>query len=180
MRSGAASATSCDMMKKFFLLIALLLPLAASAARPSRTVSKTEIAAIVSEFRRYDGVEVVKLNRLATGAVKGVVRLAANSDPDAREALRMMKGLKKLTVLNYDDAAPEVKARLNARLAKALDGSELLMEAKDGDSALQIFGIVDDANGLVRDFVLHAPKDCALICAFGSMSLDSLSKLMAE
>ena len=91
-----------------------------------------------------------------------------------------MRGLKKLTVLEYDDAAPEVKARLSTRIAQALDGSELLMEAKDGGSALQVFGVVDDANALVRDFVVHAPNDCALICLFGSMSMDTLSKLMAE
>lgn len=180
MRSGAASAKCCDMKKRILLLIAFLLPLAASAAQPSRTLSKTELASIVSEFRRYDGVEVVKLNRLATGAVKGVIRLAAKSDPDAREALRTMRGLKKLTVLEYDGAAPEVKARLNTRIAQALDGSELLMEAKDGSSAVQIFGVVDDANSLVRDFVVHAPNDCALICLFGSMSMDILGKLMAE
>ena len=163
----------------FFLTFALL-PLAASAARPSRTVSKTELASIVSEFRGYDGVEVVRLNRLTTGVVKGFIRMAAKSDPDAREAFGLMRGLKRLTVLEYDEAAPEIRNRINTRIAQALDGSELLMEAKDGDSALQIFGIVDDANGLVRDFVVHAPNDCALICLFGSMSMDSLTKLMAE
>ena len=169
------------MMKRilYFLTLALL-PLAASAAQPTRTLSKMELASIISEFRGYDGVEVVKLNRLTTGAVKGVIRLAAKSDPDAREALRLMRGLKKLTVLEYDDAAPDVKARLNTRVAQALDGSELLMEAKDGSSAVHIFGVVDDANGLVRDFVVHAPNECALICLFGTMSMDSLGKLMAE
>lgn len=169
------------MMKRILLILALaLLPLAASAARPSRTLSRSELAAIVAEFRGYDGVEVVKLNRLATGAIKGAVRLTAKSDPDAREAFRMMKGLKKLTVLEYDGAAPDVKARLNTRLAQALDGSELLMEAKDGNSSMQVFGIVDDANGLVRDFVLHAPNDCALICLTGTVSMDTLGKLMTE
>ena len=169
------------MMKRILLILTLaLLPLAASAAQPSRTLSKTELASIITEFRGYDGVEVVRLNRLATGAIKGVVRVAAKSDPDAREALRMMRGLKKVTVLEYEDAAPEVKARLSPRIAQALDGSELLMEAKDGGSALQVFGIVDDANALVRDFVVHAPSSCALICLFGSMSMDTLSKLMAE
>lgn len=168
-------------MNRIILFFALaLLPLAASAAQPSRTLSKTDLASIISEFRGYDGVEVVKLNRLATGAIKGVVRIAAKSDPDAREALKVMRGLKKLTVLEYEDAAPEVRNRINMRVAQALDGSELLMEAKDGDSAMQVFGIVDDANGLVRDFVLHAPNDCALICLFGSMSMDTLGKLMAE
>lgn len=168
-------------MNKVLLFLTLaLLPLAASAARPSRTVSKTELASIVSEFRGYDGVEVVRLNRLTTGVVKGFIRMAAASDPDAREAVELMRGLKRLTVLEYEDAAPGIRNRINTRIAQALDGSELLMEAKDGSSALQVFGIVDDANGLVRDFVVHAPNDCALICLFGSMSMDTLTKLMAE
>ena len=48
------------MMKKLILILALLIPLAASAARP-KSVSRTEITSIISDFRHYDGVEVVRL-----------------------------------------------------------------------------------------------------------------------
>ena len=72
------------------IFFALLVPLAAFAAEPAKSVSRTEIASIISEFRHYDGVEVIKLGRLATGALKGVVSAAGMTDPDTREALKMI------------------------------------------------------------------------------------------
>ena len=164
-------------MKKYLFLLLLLLPLAASAARPAKGISRSEVAGIVSEFRHYDGVEVIRLGRLGTAAVKGAVRLAGAGDPDIREALTMMKGLKSLTVLKYDDCAPAVRERLNRRIGRALDKGELLMEAREGGTAMQIFGIVDDETGTARDFVIHAPADNALICLFGTLSLDTLAKI---
>lgn len=163
-------------MKKYLFLLLLLLPLAASAARPGKGISRSELTGIISEFRRYDGVEVVRLGRLGTSAVKSAIRLAGAGDPEIRDALTMMKGLKSLTVLQYEDCAPAVRERLNRRIARALDKGELLMEARDGGTSMQIFGIVDDETETVRDFVIHAPANSALICLFGSLSLDTLSK----
>ena len=169
-------------MKRILLLFLLaLLPLAASAGKPaSKTVPKSKLASVVSEFRGYDGVEVVKLGWLGTAAVKGVARAAAKSDPDARKALDVMRGVKRFTVLEYGDCTPAVRERIIRRLDQALYGSELLMEAKDGDTAVQMFGVVDDASGEVRDFVLHAPSDHALICVFGSIPMESVSKLLSD
>ena len=167
-------------LKKLLLLFSLLLPLTVSAARPTKTVSRTELSSIFSDFRRYDGVEVVRLGRIATGAVKGVIRLAGKSDPDVREALSAVKGLKSLTVLEYDDCDPAVRERIEQRISHALRNGELLMEARDGGTSMQMFGVVDDAAGTVRDFVIHAPSNCALICLFGTLSMDTLTQMMAE
>lgn len=168
-------------MKKLILLLLLLLPLAASAVQPAgKTVPRAQLSAAISECRRYEGVETVRLGRLATAAVKGIVRTAGKSDPDARKALDLMRGVKRLTVLQYDDCSPEDRERIVRRLNQALDGSELLMEAKDGSSSMRMFGIVDDASGEVRDFVIHAPGECALIYVLGAIPMDSLGKLMSD
>ena len=167
-------------MKRLLLILSLLLPLAASAARSTKSVSRSELASIFSDFRRYEGVEVVRLGRIATGAVKGVIRLAGKNDPDMREAMAAVKGLKSLTVLEYEDCAPAVRERIEHRISHALRNGELLMEAKDGRERVQMFGVVDDATGTVRDFVLHAPENCALICLFGTLSMDTLTQIVAE
>ena len=167
------------MMKKLILILALLIPLAASAARP-KSVSRTEITSIISDFRRYDGVEVVRLGRLATGALKGIIRTAGISDPDTRQALQLIQGLKGLTVLEYEDAPSDIRYRLDRRIERALQKSELLMEAKDGDSMMRMFGVVDDASGSVRDFVIYVPDSSSLICLFGRMSLETLKTVMAD
>ena len=168
------------MMKKVLIFFALLVPLAAFAAEPAKSVSRTEIASIISEFRHYDGVEVIKLGRLATGALKGVVSAAGMTDPDTREALKMIEGLKGLTVLSYEDAPSDIRYRIDRRVDRALQRCELLMEAKEGDSQMRMFGSVDDASGTVRDFVIYVPDGGTLICLFGKMSLEVLQQAMAD
>jgi hypothetical protein len=167
------------MMKKLILILALLIPLAASAARP-KSVSRTEITSIISDFRHYDGVEVVRLGRLATGALKGIIRTAGISDPDTRQALQLIQGLKGLTVLEYEDAPSDIRYRLDHRIERALQKSELLMEAKEDGTHMRMFGVVDDAAGTVRDFVIYVPDSSSLICLFGSMSLEALKAAMAN
>ena len=166
-------------LKQLFLIFALLLPLTAVAAGPGRKVSRSEVSSIISEFRHYDGVEVVKLGWLATAAIKGVVRHAGN-DEDARQIREALRGIKSVTVLEYENAAPDVRYRIKSRITHALDGRELLMEAKDSDASVQIFGIVDESTGTVRDFILSTPDNCALICLFGTLSMETVGKMMAQ
>ena len=138
-------------MKKFLLILTLLVPLAASAAEPAKSVSRSAIASIVSEFRHYDGVEVVKLGRLATGALKGVVSAVGITDPDTREALKLMEGLRGLTVVEYEDAPSDIRYRMDRRIERALQKCELLMEAKEDDGVMRMFGSVHADEYAVRD-----------------------------
>ena len=167
-------------MKKFLLLIAILLPLTASAARPAKRVSRSEMTSIISDFRHYDGVEVVKVGWLGTALVKGLARHVDDDDADMRTLLQTLRGIKGVTVVDYDDADPAVRERLNKKIERALSRCELLMEARDDGSAMQLFGVVDDAKGTVRDLVIHTPGDNALICLFGTVSMDAVGKLMAQ
>ena len=167
-------------LRKILLFLCLLLPLAATGLPAKKTVSKAKITAAISDFRRYEGVEVVQLGRVGTAAIKGLMHAAAREDPDAREALRLLRGVRNLSVLDYGDCTPDVRERIVKRLDKALDGSELLMEAKDGGTAMQLFGIVDEKSDQVRDFVIHAPSECALICVFGSIPMEAVGKMVDD
>lgn len=167
-------------MKKFLLLIALLLPLAASAARPAKRVSRSEVASIVSDFRHCKGVEVVKMGWLGTALLRGLAVHMDERDADMQALRNVFRGLRNVTVLEYEGAAPDIRARLDKRIALALGRSELLMEAHDGGTGMQLFGVVDEATGMVHDLVMRAPDDCTLICLFGSISMDAVGKLMAE
>ena len=108
------------------------------------------------------------------------MRAAAQDDTDARDALQLMRGVRNLAVLDYEGCAPAVREKIVRRLDQALDGSELLMEAKDGGSAMRMFGILDERTDRVRDFVIHAPGDCSLICIFGSIPLDAVAKMASN
>lgn len=166
-------------MKKFLLILVLLLPLTASAARPQKKVSSREVSSIVSEFRHFDGVEVVRLGWLGTALAKSVAVHVDDPDGDLREIRHALRGIKSVTVMGYGDAAPEVREQVNRRLSRLLDKREVLMEVKDDGDIVKIFGVMDDASGLVRDIVFHSPSECALICMFGTLPLDVIGRIAA-
>lgn len=165
------------MKKTIAILCFLALSLSAMAGK---NVSKTQLAALVSEYRQYDGVELVQLGSLATSALKTVIRISAKDDPDAAEALQLLGGIRRLTVFEYEDCSPAVKEKIARRIDRILNSSELLIEAKDGDDAMRMYGVVDEKSDSVRDFVLHTPGSCALICIFGKVSMKAISKIMEE
>jgi hypothetical protein len=57
---------------------------------------------------------------------------------------------------------------------------EMLLEAKDGDDNMKIYGVVDEDGGKVSDFILHTPSDCAVICILGSISTEAIAKLALD
>ena len=70
-------------MKKLILLLFLLLPLPGAALALDGRIPKARIASFITEYRHCEGVEMVRLGRISTAAVKGVVRVAAAKEPDA-------------------------------------------------------------------------------------------------
>ena len=162
------------MKRLIAILFVLLLPLSGWAGK---NVSKSRIAALVSEYRHCEGVEVVRLGPLATSAIRTTIRLSAKNDPDALDALRMIGGVRKLVVFDYEDCAPALKEKIARKLDRILDDSDLLMEAKDESEAVKIYGVTDEKGDTVQDLVLHTPGDCALICVFGKFSMDAIAKI---
>ena len=80
-------------------------------------------------------------------------------------------------VFNYEDCSKSVKEKVNSRLERMLEGSQVLLEAKDGEDKVIIYGVVGENEGKIKDFILHTPSECAVICILGSISADALAKL---
>lgn len=141
-------------------------------------VTKNRLMALVQDVKPYDGVELVKVGSLGTAAIKALVKLGAViDDEDARNALDIIKGLNKVVILDYEDCDDAVKAKITAKATKALAGSDLLMEVKDGKDHMQMYGVVDGEGSEVRDFVMYDSEGCALICLFGRINVDTVMKL---
>lgn len=157
-------------MKRLLLIIGILLPMMMQGVTVRNTLTKSRLTSFISDCRCYEGAEVVQLGRLATSALKGAVRISGIGDPDVREALSLIKGIKSMSIFDYDDCSDADKAFITSRLDKILADGEILMEAKDGADKMRIYGVVDEGGDTVRDFILYAPHDCALICIFGSIS----------
>lgn len=141
---------------------------------------KPRISKAISECRQYEGADYLKLGRLATGALKGVVRIAGKEDPDVWEAVSLMQGFHGLTIFNYEDCSEADKATINLKLTNALADSEMLMEASDSGEKMKLYGTYDENSGLVRDFVLFVPSESALIFIKGSVSMDAISEIASN
>ena len=169
-------------MKKTFLTIALvMLTVAAFAASPKRSVSQESLVSLVNEYSLYDGFEVIKVGSLGTAALRGVAKVAAaadREDPEVRELVKMLNGIKKMAIVDYSECDDKARDKFDKKLERLLSSSDLLMEAKDEEDTVRIYGLVSDDASTVKDFVMYVPSESALICLFGSISLDSLSKFM--
>ena len=75
-------------MKRLILIISILLSIQAFAAPEGNAVSMSRITAALSEIRNCPGAELVRLGRVPTAALKGVLRLAAAGDPQPARSFR--------------------------------------------------------------------------------------------
>ncbi|MCR5518854.1 MAG: DUF4252 domain-containing protein [Bacteroidales bacterium] len=162
-------------MKKFItLLLLLILPLGGLAGN---NVPKAKLSAFISEYRHCPGVELVKMGAFPTMIIKNLIRANIEDDPEDRAAMEAISGVRKIMIFEFEDASAAVRNRMVRNLDEILGGSELLMEVKDDDDRMLMYGVVDEKSGKVRDFVLYAPDECALICLFGSISMNAIAKL---
>ena len=170
-------------MKKILLLsLCCALALTAGAGNGRKALRKPQLNALITEYRLHDGFEVVNLGAVKTALLKSVIKVAALSDDndDARKALRVIRHIRKIAVVDYSDCGERIRERFSRRAAKLLDGGELLMEVKDGSDIMKMYGVADEDGDAVRDFVLFSPGDCALICLFGSIPLQAVAELIDE
>ena len=165
-------------MKKILLIVSLLALSMVSLA--GGNIPKSQMTAFLSDCQRYEGVEVVQLGGLATMALRSAIKLSTIDDPEAREVLKLITGIKRISVMEYEDCEPSVRDKITRKLDRMLKAADLLMETKDGSDRMEIYGVVDEKAGKVRDFVLHTPSDYSLICIFGSIPIEQFAKSAAD
>lgn len=165
-------------MRKFIVTLFATFMVSILSGVDMMAVSKASLMALINDARSYDGVEVVKIGGLGTAALKSLIKFGALvDDEDARNAMEIIKGINKFVVLEYEGCNAADRTHINARIKEALNGSELLMEVKDGDDNMQMYGVVDDDSSVVRDFVMFDSQGCALVCLFGHIRVDAVMKL---
>ena len=157
-------------MKKALLtvIIALAAGLSAWAGNPAKVQN------LVNQFKGCEGFEVVSLGRVGTSLIKGAIRLSAETAED-REAIKIFTNIKRLAIVDFEGANPEVKARFVHRLEKILDGMELIMEVNEDGECVRFYG-VEEGTG-IKDCIMYS-SDGALIITEGGLDLDQMIHLM--
>lgn len=145
-----------------------------------KAVPKDKLLGLISEYRHSDGFDIVNVGALGTSLVRAAAKIAmkVDGDPEMVEAVKLLNDIRRVAVVDYEDCGQSVKNEFNSKLDRILAGSEVLMEVKDSEDLVRIYGVVNEDASRVKDFVIHVPNDCALICMFGSIPMDAVAKVM--
>ena len=144
----------------------------ALAGEPNR-----QLRNLVSDYRGTQGFDVVDIGTLGLSILKAAARTAAET-PEDREALKLFNSLKRLTIVDFSDAAPDVKDKFLRKANRILRSGEMLLEAKDGGETVRIYGTSSDDGNLLEDVALLAGD--ALIFVRGAIRADQVAALIAQ
>lgn len=169
------------MKKILILIIASVLSLSVMSAKSSPDEkSRAALAQTIKEFSTDPDIEIVEIGSLGTSLLKTIAKWGTIGDKDAQMAMSLMKNLKKISIVDYSSCSKDVKDRFSSKVSRLLKEDNLLMEAKDGSETMRIYATQDDKSNTLKDLVLFCPEENALICLFGSVSMEALAKVMNE
>lgn len=153
-------------MKKLIVTLGILLvSTLVWAGKPAK------VQTLINEYRHQDGFETISIGPLGMSLLRSFVRHSGDVDQEDLEVLRSFDSIRRVTIVDFEDAEASVRARFTRKLERLLDGMELILEAKDDGDRLSIYGIEDD--GQVRDCIFYSP-DGMLLCVKGSVNLEKL------
>ena len=136
-----------------------------------------KLRSLVSSFKGTEGFDVVDLGGPAMLLLKAAAR-AEVDDPEDRAAMDLFNGLKRLTVVDFSEAAPEKREKFLRKALRILEGEEILMEVKDSGEKICIYGTASKDGSRYEDIILLA--DDALISVRGSIRTDQVGALMKQ
>ena len=161
-------------MKKILITLCMALSLTtmAWAGNPGG-----KLRSLVTSYKGTEGFDVVDLGGPALLLLKAAARSGAESDED-RAAMDLFRSLKRLTVVDFSEAAPEKRERFLHKVERILAHEEVLMEAKDGGEKVSIYGLSSKDGSRIEDIIILAGE--ALISVKGSIRTDQIGALMNQ
>ena len=137
---------------------------------------RNEIKKAISAFRHEPDVEVVHLGSFAMSMLRGAARLAP-LDAEDRVALNILRGIKQMTIVDFEDASEETKGKFSRKILKIMEKETLLMEAVDEGERVSIWGVSSPDGKNLRDFVLLEGTS-TLISIVGTINMDQIGDLL--
>ena len=162
-------------MKKILITLLMLVSLGTAAWAGEQN---NQLRNLVSSYKGTEGFDVVDVGGVGLSLLKAAARTAAETEED-RAALKLFNGLKRLTVVDFSEAAPDVRDKFLRKAKRILNGGEMLMEAKDGGGeTVRIYGTSSADGSLLEDIAILAED--ALIFIRGSIRTDQIEALMKQ
>lgn len=161
-------------MRKLLLTLCVLFVAVSSFAQ----VSRAKMSSYITSCKHYEGAEVVHFGGLGSLIMKGAASFISIGEPELRDVLPLIRGIRGFYLLDYSDCRECDRKRISRKLNRLLSKADLLMEVSDDEGALRIFGT--DTGTKIKDVVIYTPSDCTVICCFGSIDPDALASLMDD
>lgn len=169
------SINFADMKARIRAIVLTALAMLIAAGQVAEGRNKTaQLKALVADFSGQEGFETVNLGWPFMQALKLAAK-AGTDDPEDREALKAFKGIKRLTIVDYEDCSAAVKERFTRKLHRILADQEVILEAKDDGETVRIYGLTSDSGDSFKDLVIDTGD--ALICVTGTVRLDQVGAL---
>ena len=163
------------MKKIIFVTLSLLITSFVSIAA-NRNIDTKNIVSIISDYKDVSGVEVISVGKLGLGLTKIITNLSAESKED-KAILALLNGINKLLLVNYEDAALAKRKELNSRLSELFDNAEKILEFKDEEETVNIYGTSANEGKSIHNLMIFIPEDYTLICALGSIRAEKIADL---
>ena len=129
-----------------------------SLALDARRLNVSSLCSTIREYRYKEGFEAISIGRLGLSLAGFAVRAGADGDEDAQMAAALVKGLKKVIVVEFESARETDKAAFCRDVERHLKGSELLMEVNDSEEHLSIYGVVSADGSNLSDMVIYGEE----------------------
>ena len=147
-------------------------------ASEGSNVQSGKLLALINDYRDKEGFEVISVGSLGTSIIKKmIVNNLDKVDEKTRSLFKAIDGIKKIAIVDFGSSDAAVRTEFIHKMEKLLSRSQLLMEIKDSENKMYMYGVVGRKNNKVGDFVLYNPDGGNVICLFGSISLDTLMNL---
>ena len=164
------------MKKKIVLLVIAILTVCGSMNAIGKN---TRLQALINSYKGEEGIEVLNIRRPMLNLLK-VAAFHSDEDEDTKAFIQMLKGIKRITIVDYDDSSPEIKSEFSSKVSKILSKEDLLMEAKEDGDHVKIFGILSEDGSTIKDIILHETDGGTLISVIGTIRLDQIDLLMKQ
>lgn len=148
-----------------------------AGSRERTTVNTRRVISAIRDYRYEPGFEVVSVGKFWMGLTRIAAGLAVETEEE-RMALSILNNIDKIVVVEYEDASEAKRREFDSRLSGLLDRAEKIIEVKDEEDILYIYGTsVNDAES-IDDLMIYIPEDCTLICILGSISAEKIADLI--
>ena len=169
-------------MKKIIFVILILGTITAASCAGSRNSDTGNIISTIDEYRYEPGFEVITIGKLGLGLAKVAANLSAESKDD-REALRILNDINKVVIVNYEDSSDLKREEFGSRLSEVFEKTEKIMEIKDEEDIINIYGTSVNGGESIDDLILFRPEDRTLIyilCSISAKRIEDLIKMANE